>query len=68
MQLGGPSNLHKDILEGKDTSIEWEDIFKGEFLGPKPRGKWPLTAVIAQAPTMSTSYQTSTPSWRHDAG
>ncbi|TGZ84409.1 proteasome maturation factor UMP1 [Ascodesmis nigricans] len=28
-QLGGPSNLHKDILEGKDTTIEWEDVFKG---------------------------------------
>jgi len=28
-QLGGPSNLHLDILEGKDTTIEWEDVFKG---------------------------------------
>ncbi|KAI5798921.1 proteasome maturation factor UMP1 [Geopyxis carbonaria] len=28
-QLGGASNLHKDILEGRDESCEWEDVFKG---------------------------------------
>ncbi len=28
-QLGGPSNLHLDILEGRDTTIEWEDVFRG---------------------------------------
>ncbi|KAA8894061.1 proteasome maturation factor UMP1 [Sphaerosporella brunnea] len=29
IQLGGPSNLHKDILENHDCSIDWEDIFTG---------------------------------------
>jgi len=29
MQLGGPSNLHKDILENRDCSINWEDVYKG---------------------------------------
>ncbi|KAH8152348.1 uncharacterized protein LAJ45_03775 [Morchella importuna] len=28
-QLGGPSNFHLDILKGKDTTIEWEDVYKG---------------------------------------
>jgi hypothetical protein len=31
MQLGGPSNLHKDILENRDCSINWEDVYKGEL-------------------------------------
>lgn len=30
MVLGGSSDLHKDILEGRDTTIEWEDIYKGK--------------------------------------
>ncbi|KAL0639714.1 hypothetical protein Q9L58_001281 [Maublancomyces gigas] len=29
IQLGGPSNFHLDILNGKDATIEWEDIYKG---------------------------------------
>jgi len=29
IQLGGPSNLHKDILENRDCSIDWEDIYTG---------------------------------------
>ncbi|KAL7272234.1 hypothetical protein RUND412_004962 [Rhizina undulata] len=29
LQLGGPSNLHLDILKNRDTTIEWEDVFKG---------------------------------------
>lgn len=32
IQLGGPSNFHLDILNGKDTTIEWEDIYKGALL------------------------------------
>ncbi|ODQ79821.1 hypothetical protein BABINDRAFT_13428 [Babjeviella inositovora NRRL Y-12698] len=27
--LGGSSNLHRDILLGKDTSIDWEDVYTG---------------------------------------
>lgn len=31
MALGGPSNLHADILAGRDTSCTWEEVFKGMF-------------------------------------
>jgi len=30
MALGGPTNLHLDILNNKDCSIDWEDVFTGE--------------------------------------
>ena len=30
--LGGPSNLHLDILTGRDTNIDVDDIFNGLFL------------------------------------
>lgn len=26
--LGGSCNIHSDILQNKDTSIDWEDIYK----------------------------------------
>lgn len=29
--LGRSSGVHKDILEGRDTEIGWEDVFTGEF-------------------------------------
>ena len=29
MALGGPSNLHLDILRNRDCTIEWEDVFTG---------------------------------------
>jgi hypothetical protein len=28
--LGGSSGVHKDILEGRDCEIGWEDVFKGK--------------------------------------
>lgn len=27
--LGGSSDIHKDILLNKDTSIDWEDVYTG---------------------------------------
>ncbi|OLL26708.1 putative proteasome maturation factor ump1 [Neolecta irregularis DAH-3] len=30
--LGGPSNLHQDILLGRDTKLDVEDIFTGALL------------------------------------
>ena len=27
--LGGSSNLHRDILLNKDSSVEWEDVYPG---------------------------------------
>lgn len=29
--LGNASNVHRDILLNKDTSIDWEDIYTGEL-------------------------------------
>ena len=30
--LGGSSQVHKDILEGRDCEIGWEDVFTGKWL------------------------------------
>ncbi|KAK6515260.1 hypothetical protein TWF506_007603 [Arthrobotrys conoides] len=30
--LGGPSNLHMDILNGRECWIDWEDVFVGDRL------------------------------------
>jgi proteasome maturation protein len=27
--LGGGSGVHRDILEGRDAEIDWEDVFQG---------------------------------------
>lgn len=32
MALGGSSGLHKDILEGRDCEVGWEDVFTGEYI------------------------------------
>lgn len=32
--VGGASNVHGDILAGRDTEIGWEDVYKGEFSRP----------------------------------
>jgi len=29
--LGGASGVHRDILQGRDTEIGWEDVFTGKF-------------------------------------
>lgn len=29
---GGISGLHRDILEGRDTELDWEDVFTGDEL------------------------------------
>jgi hypothetical protein len=30
--LGGSSGVHKDILEGRDCEIGWEDVFTGKLM------------------------------------
>ena len=30
--LGGSSGVHKDILEGRDCEIGWEDVFVGKCM------------------------------------
>ncbi|OJD37745.1 proteasome maturation factor ump1 [Diplodia corticola] len=34
--LGGASNVHGDILSGRDTEIGWEDVYKGDDLREAP--------------------------------
>ncbi|KAI4707749.1 hypothetical protein J4E89_007377 [Alternaria sp. Ai002NY15] len=34
--LGGSSNVHRDILQGRDTEIGWEDVFTGNELREVP--------------------------------
>jgi hypothetical protein len=29
--LGGASGVHRDILQGRDCEIGWEDVFVGKF-------------------------------------
>lgn len=29
--LGGASGVHRDILEGRDCEIGWEDVFVGQY-------------------------------------
>lgn len=67
--LGGTAGVHKDILEGRDCEIGWEDVFKGRL----PIPKWnymegltfclTLTNGLIQA-TSSAKCPTSTPRWR----
>jgi proteasome maturation protein len=33
--LGRSSGVHKDILEGRDTEIGWEDVFTGTLCLPQ---------------------------------
>ncbi len=32
MALGGPANVHKNILLNKEATIDWEDVYSGTFL------------------------------------
>jgi hypothetical protein len=64
--LGRSSGVHKDILEGRDTEIGWEDVFTGKSRHVvrgilEVRHIW-LTSYL-QA-TSSARCQTSTPKWR----
>jgi proteasome maturation protein len=34
--LGGSSGVHRDILQGRDTEIGWEDVFTGSELREVP--------------------------------
>ncbi|RLV91943.1 Proteasome maturation factor UMP1 [Spathaspora sp. JA1] len=29
--LGGSDSMHRDVLLGKDTSVDWEDVYPGGF-------------------------------------
>lgn len=41
LQLGGPSNLHKDILENRDCLLDWEDVYPGNC--------YPLRGAVEEA-------------------
>lgn len=33
--LGGSSGVHRDILEGRDAEVGWEDVFVGKLRNPE---------------------------------
>jgi hypothetical protein len=58
--------VHRDILQGRDTEIGWEDVFTGKFQhaarkiwGLSTYCMWQLVNILLQA-TSSVRYQTST--------
>ena len=65
--LGGSSGVHKDILEGRDCEIGWEDVFTGKLesthgdpRGVKTRRTTRRLTWRLQAPS-SARFLTSTP-------
>ncbi|KAF2842336.1 proteasome maturation factor UMP1 [Patellaria atrata CBS 101060] len=34
--LGGSASVHRDVLEGRDCEIGWEDVFKGDEMRDLP--------------------------------
>ena len=68
--LGGSAGVHRDILEGRDCEIGWEDVFTGELLMWTERFKdlciWNYTDILKQA-TSSGRYLASTPRWRRSS-
>jgi hypothetical protein len=62
--LGRSSGVHKDILEGRDTEIGWEDVFTGRSQQDNRRAGDKRSLGIANMTLQATSfarYQTSTP-------
>jgi proteasome maturation protein len=64
--LGPSAGVHRDILQGRDTEIGWEDVFTGTFQhaarkiwGLSTYCMWQLANILLQA-TSSVRYQTST--------
>lgn len=68
--LGGASGVHRDILEGRDCEIGWEDVFVGKlgtlfaqrYLHETPR--YMVANHSYPQATSSAKCQTSTPRWR----
>jgi hypothetical protein len=64
--LGGSSGVHKDILEGRDCEIGWEDVFTGKLVlrmalsGCQDVYYYNSTNTKLQAPS-SARFPTSTP-------
>ena len=64
--LGGSSGVHKDILEGRDCEIGWEDVFTGKLVlrmalsGCQDACCYNPTNIKLQAPS-SARFPTSTP-------
>jgi len=45
--LGGPSNLHMDILNNRDCSIDWDDVFTGDDMAEIPdfHAEWEMRTM-----------------------
>lgn len=72
--LGGTAGVHRDILEGRDCEIGWEDVFTGELPTWKERPKISFCLcigdyadILTQA-TSSARCPASTPRWRRSSG
>lgn len=68
--LGGSSGVHKDILEGRDTEIGWEDVFTGTCTLDTEADDW-VVSSHAHGYTNTTCRQRASPSARlpyRDAG
>lgn len=61
--------VHEEILSGRDASVDWEDVFNGEFLHhprTKEIGAILMLVVVTQA-TRHRTRPTSTRKWRTDS-
>lgn len=61
--------VHEEILSGRDASVDWEDVFNGEFICPMTKSeRWKeiLMVVVMQA-TRHRMRPTSTRKWRTDS-
>ena len=76
--LGGTAGVHRDILEGRDCEIGWEDVFTGKSpiwkrartqqttCGLMARPIWIPANIFMQA-TSSARFPASTPRWRRSS-
>lgn len=60
--------VHEEILSGRDASVDWEDVFNGEFCCTIKNKRWRgiLMVVVTQA-TKHRMRPTSTRRWRTDS-
>ena len=53
--LGGASGVHKDILQGRDTEIGWEDVFTGKPSKPLRRTQYSRMSRIGGCSNRNTN-------------
>jgi hypothetical protein len=58
--LGGSSGVHKDILEGRDCEIGWEDVFTGKLV----LERWMIEWLVQYVANMMSCRQRAPPGAR----